>query len=117
LSSSTIQGSATAVEVALKLTTAMYRTPAGRDLTGLGVHPKIRVDDDPLTDVDEVDPPDNMAADYLFSFSTVGLALRIHDIQDRAHLFAQFGEVRRQDRGRTRYSVVQLPEESQKLPP
>jgi carboxyl-terminal processing protease len=39
---------------ALKLTTAMYRTPAGRDLTGLGVHPKIRVDDDPLTDVDEV---------------------------------------------------------------
>ena len=39
---------------ALKLTTAMYRTPAGRDLTGLGVHPKIRADDDPLTDVDEV---------------------------------------------------------------
>jgi carboxyl-terminal processing protease len=39
---------------ALKLTTAMYRTPAGRDLTGLGVHPKIRVDDDPLTGVDEV---------------------------------------------------------------
>jgi carboxyl-terminal processing protease len=39
---------------ALKLTTAMYRTPAGRDLTGLGVHPKIRVDDDPLTHVDEV---------------------------------------------------------------
>jgi carboxyl-terminal processing protease len=39
---------------ALKLTTAMYRTPAGRDLTGLGVHPRIRVDDDPLTHVDEV---------------------------------------------------------------
>jgi carboxyl-terminal processing protease len=39
---------------ALKLTTAMYRTPAGHDLTGLGIHPKIRVDDDPLTDVDEV---------------------------------------------------------------
>jgi carboxyl-terminal processing protease len=39
---------------ALKLTTAMYRTPAGRDLTGLGVHPKIRVDDDPLTQADEV---------------------------------------------------------------
>jgi carboxyl-terminal processing protease len=39
---------------ALKLTTAMYRTPAGRDLTGLGVHPRIRVDDDPLTDMDEV---------------------------------------------------------------
>ena len=39
---------------ALKLTTAMYRTPDGRDLTGLGVHPKVRVDDDPLTDLDEV---------------------------------------------------------------
>jgi carboxyl-terminal processing protease len=39
---------------ALKLTTAMYRTPAGRDLTGAGVRPKVRVVDDPLTDVDEV---------------------------------------------------------------
>jgi carboxyl-terminal processing protease len=39
---------------ALKLTTAMYQTPAGRDLTGLGVHPRVRVDDDPLTHVDEV---------------------------------------------------------------
>jgi carboxyl-terminal processing protease len=39
---------------ALKLTTAMYRTPAGNDLTGEGVHPKVRVVDDPLTDVDEV---------------------------------------------------------------
>jgi hypothetical protein len=32
----------------------MYRTPAGRDLTGAGVRPKVRVVDDPLTDVDEV---------------------------------------------------------------
>ena len=39
---------------ALKLTTAMYRTPAGRDLTGYGIRPKTRVGDDPLTDVDEV---------------------------------------------------------------
>jgi carboxyl-terminal processing protease len=39
---------------ALKLTTAMYQTPAGRDLTGLGVRPRVRVDDDPLTHVDEV---------------------------------------------------------------
>jgi carboxyl-terminal processing protease len=39
---------------ALKLTTAMYRTPGGRDLTGQGVHPKVRVVDDPLTGVDEV---------------------------------------------------------------
>jgi carboxyl-terminal processing protease len=39
---------------ALKLTTAMYRTPAGRDLTGQGIRPKVRVADDPLTDIDEV---------------------------------------------------------------
>jgi len=39
---------------ALKLTTAMYRTPAGRDLTDHGIRPKVRVGDDPLTDVDEV---------------------------------------------------------------
>jgi carboxyl-terminal processing protease len=39
---------------ALKLTTALYRTPAGRDLTGKGVRPKLRVLDNPLTRVDEV---------------------------------------------------------------
>jgi carboxyl-terminal processing protease len=39
---------------ALKLTTAMYLTPAGRDLTGMGVRPKLRVGDDPLTPRDEV---------------------------------------------------------------
>jgi carboxyl-terminal processing protease len=39
---------------ALKLTTAMYLTPAGRDLTGRGVRPKVRVGDDPLTELDEV---------------------------------------------------------------
>ena len=39
---------------ALKLTTAMYRTPAGRDLTGYGIRPRLRVGDDPLTEVDEV---------------------------------------------------------------
>jgi carboxyl-terminal processing protease len=39
---------------ALKLTTAMYRTPAGRDLTGKGVRPKLHVVDDPLTPADEI---------------------------------------------------------------
>jgi carboxyl-terminal processing protease len=39
---------------ALKLTTALYRTPAGRDLTDRGIRPMIRVDDDPLTRLDEV---------------------------------------------------------------
>jgi hypothetical protein len=32
----------------------MYRTPAGRDLTGHGVRPKFSVADDPLTRLDEV---------------------------------------------------------------
>jgi C-terminal processing protease CtpA/Prc len=36
------------------LTTALYRTPAGRDLTGKGVRPKVRIDDNPLTRLDEV---------------------------------------------------------------
>jgi carboxyl-terminal processing protease len=39
---------------ALKLTTAMYLTPAGRDLTGRGVRPRVHVGDDPLTPQDEV---------------------------------------------------------------
>lgn len=38
-----------------------------------------------VSDVDVVDPPDNMAANYVFSFSTTGLALRIHDIQGAQH--------------------------------
>ena len=35
---------------------------------------------------DRGDPPENMAGDYTFSFSTTGLALRIHDIQAAQHL-------------------------------
>ena len=46
----------------------------------------VTVEADAVTDTDEVDPPDNMAGDYGFSFSTTGLTLRIHDIQDHAHL-------------------------------
>ncbi len=46
-----------------------------------------------VTDVDDVDPPDNMAADHSFSFSTVGLALRIHDIQDHAHISPYDGDL------------------------
>ena len=38
---------------ALKVTTAMYRTPDGRDLTGHGIRPSIRAADDPLTRADE----------------------------------------------------------------
>ena len=39
---------------AIKLTTAMYRTPSGEDLTGKGIRPKVHVEDDPLTRIDEV---------------------------------------------------------------
>lgn len=46
----------------------------------------VRVEADAVTDVDELDPPDNMAADHTFTFSTTGLALRIHDIQSAQHL-------------------------------
>jgi hypothetical protein len=46
----------------------------------------VTVHADLVTDADEVDPPNNMAADYTFTFSTTGLALRIHDIQGAQHL-------------------------------
>jgi len=51
----------------------------------------VRVEADAVTDVDEVDPPDNMAADHTFTFSTTGLALRIHDIQGAQHISAYDG--------------------------
>jgi predicted extracellular nuclease len=38
-----------------------------------------------VTDQDENDPPDAMAADRSFRFFTVGLELRIHDIQGAQH--------------------------------
>jgi carboxyl-terminal processing protease len=38
---------------ALKLTTATYRTPRGRDLLGTGVRPRVRALDVPATQVDE----------------------------------------------------------------
>jgi predicted extracellular nuclease len=44
------------------------------------------VEADAVSDVDEVDPPDQMAADHTWTFSTTGLALRIHDIQAAQHL-------------------------------
>lgn len=46
----------------------------------------VRVSATGVSDQDLDDPPDNMAADYTFSFSTTGLALRIHDIQAAQHL-------------------------------
>jgi uncharacterized protein len=53
----------------------------------------VTVESTAIADVDEVDPPDNMAADYTFSFSTTGLALRIHEIQGAAHLSPHDGDL------------------------
>ena len=53
----------------------------------------VTVESTAVTDVDEVDPPDNMAGDYTFSFSTTGLALRIHEIQGSAHLSSYDGDL------------------------
>jgi carboxyl-terminal processing protease len=39
---------------ALKLTTATYLTPSGRDLAGRGIRPSVRATDDPLTRRDEM---------------------------------------------------------------
>jgi hypothetical protein len=53
----------------------------------------VTVESTAVSDVDEVDPPDTMAADHTFSFSTTGLALRIHEIQGTAHLSAYDGDL------------------------
>jgi predicted extracellular nuclease len=53
----------------------------------------VRVAADAVTDVDEVDPPDNMAGDHAFTFSTTGLALRIHDIQGAQHISSYDGSL------------------------
>lgn len=39
---------------ALKLTTATYLTPSGTDLAGRGIRPAVKIDDDPLTQLDEM---------------------------------------------------------------
>jgi uncharacterized protein len=45
-----------------------------------------------VTDQDADDPPDGMAADFSFSFSTLGLALRIREIQGTHHLSTHDGD-------------------------
>ncbi|HEU0246446.1 MAG TPA: Ig-like domain-containing protein [Gaiellaceae bacterium] len=44
-----------------------------------------------VTDQDADDPPDNMAADFVFSFTTVLAITPIHDIQGAAHLSPKSG--------------------------
>ena len=45
-----------------------------------------------VSDQDAADPPNNMAADFSFSFSTLGLALRIREIQGAHHLSTHDGD-------------------------
>src|ERR687888_582798 len=45
-----------------------------------------------VTDQDATDPPDNMAANYSFSFGTVAPPVAIHDIQGAAHLSPKAGQ-------------------------
>ena len=45
-----------------------------------------------VTDTDENDPPNNLAADYTWSFTTVAPTLRIHTIQGAAHLSPHAGQ-------------------------
>jgi uncharacterized protein len=46
----------------------------------------VTVDDVGVSDVDTDDPPDRMAADHVFSFSTVAPTFRIYEIQGAGHL-------------------------------
>jgi predicted extracellular nuclease len=45
----------------------------------------VTVDDVLVTDNDTDDPPDTMAADYVFSFQTEGIPARIYEIQGAGH--------------------------------
>src|SRR5205085_9148328 len=44
------------------------------------------------TDQDATDPPDNMAANYVFSFNTVAPPVAIHDIQGASHVSPKAGQ-------------------------
>ncbi len=52
----------------------------------LGERCTVTVDDAGVSDVDTDDPPDRMAADHVFSFTTVPLPARIFEIQGAAHV-------------------------------
>jgi predicted extracellular nuclease len=46
----------------------------------------VTIEADLVSDVDVDDPPDTMAADHSFSFTTLGPSVRIREIQDAAHI-------------------------------
>lgn len=52
----------------------------------LGETCTVTVDDQGVTDVDTNDPPDTMAADRVFSFTTTPLPARIYEVQGASHL-------------------------------
>jgi len=52
----------------------------------------VTIEADLVSDVDLEDPPDTMAADFSFSFNTIGLPARIRDIQGEAHLSPLAGD-------------------------
>ncbi len=52
----------------------------------------VTVDDTGVSDTDTLDPPDNMASDYVFSFSTVAPTHAIYEIQGAAHISPLAGE-------------------------
>ena len=52
----------------------------------------VTVDDAGVSDDDTNDPPDNMASDYVFAFSTVASTYRIYEIQGAAHISPLAGE-------------------------
>jgi hypothetical protein len=45
-----------------------------------------------VSDQDANDPPDNMTADYVFSFTTVAPPVAIHEIQGAAHISPKVGQ-------------------------
>ena len=53
----------------------------------------VTVDDQGVNDLDTVDPPDTMATDFSFSFTTVGIAARIYQIQGAAHISPLNGQL------------------------
>ena len=46
-----------------------------------------------VTDQDLLDPPDNMAANFTFSFTTLGPPTFIHDIQGASHISPMNGQL------------------------
>jgi endonuclease/exonuclease/phosphatase family metal-dependent hydrolase len=53
----------------------------------------VRVDDQGVSDVDTVDPPDAMTADHVFSFTTLGVFARIFEIQGASHVSSFNGQI------------------------